>query len=50
MEWSMVPERFKDFISTPKPNGYSSIHTTVIGSSTDGIQMELQIRSLRCTK
>ena len=44
MKWSMVPERFKDYISTPKPNGYSSIHTTVIGP--EGIQMELQIRSL----
>ncbi len=43
MKWPMVPERFKDFISTPKPNGYSSLHTTVIGP--DGIQMELQIRS-----
>ena len=43
MEWPMVPERFKDFISTPKPNGYASIHTTVIGQ--DGVQMELQIRS-----
>ena len=43
MEWPMVPERFKDFISTPKPNGYASIHSTVIGP--DGIQMELQIRS-----
>ena len=43
MKWSMVPERFKDFISTPKPNGYSSIHTTVIGP--EGIQMELQIRT-----
>ena len=43
MKWSMVPERFKDYISTPKPNGYSSIHTTVIGP--EGVQMELQIRS-----
>ncbi len=43
IKWSMVPERFKDFISIPKPNGYSSIHTTVIGKS--GIKMELQIRS-----
>ncbi len=48
MKWSMVPERFKDFISTPKPNGYSSIHTTVIGP--DGIQMELQIRSIEMHK
>ena len=48
MKWSMVPERFKDYISTPKPNGYSSIHTTVIGP--EGIQMELQIRSLEMHK
>ena len=41
--WPMIPDRFKDFISTPKPNGYQSIHTTVIGN--DGIKMELQIKS-----
>ena len=48
MTWSMVPERFKDFISTPKPNGYASIHTTIIGP--EGIQMELQIRSMEMHK
>ncbi len=42
-KWPMIPDRFKDFISTPKPNGYQSIHTTVIGK--DGIKMELQIRT-----
>ena len=42
-KWRMIPDRFKDFISTPKPNGYQSIHTTVI--SGNGMQMELQIRS-----
>ena len=41
--WPMIPDRFKDFISTPKPNGYQSIHTTVIGK--DGIKMELQIKT-----
>ncbi len=41
--WQMVPERFKDFISTPKPNGYRSIHTTVIGPEKQ--RVEVQIRT-----
>jgi GTP pyrophosphokinase/guanosine-3',5'-bis(diphosphate) 3'-pyrophosphohydrolase len=41
--WRCVPERFRDFISTPKPNNYRSLHTTIIGPKS--VRIEIQIRT-----
>ncbi len=42
-KWKMVPGRFKDYISTPKRNGYKSLHTTIMYADT--MRVEVQIRS-----
>ena len=43
-KWKMVPGRFKDYISTPKRNGYKSLHTTIMHQQN--MRIEIQIRSL----
>jgi len=41
--WPPIPGRFKDFLATPRPNGYQSLHTSVMTSK--GIAVEVQIRT-----
>lgn len=43
-KWKMVPGRFKDYISTPKRNGYKSLHTTIMHQQN--MRIEIQIRSM----
>src|ERR1051326_7837599 len=44
--WQMVPERFKDFISLPKSNGYRSIHTTVMGPENQRVEVQIRTQDM----
>ncbi|MGM0585408.1 MAG: RelA/SpoT family protein [Pseudomonadota bacterium] len=44
--WTAVPGRFKDYISTPKRNGYRSIHTTVQGRDAKRVEVQIRTRQM----
>ena len=44
--WPMIPERFKDFISLPKTNGYRSIHTTVMGPENQRVEVQIRTQEM----
>ncbi len=44
--WSMVPGRFKDYVSTPKQNDYRSIHSTVVGPSRQRVELQFRTRQM----
>jgi GTP pyrophosphokinase len=46
LAWPAVPARFKDFISTPKPNGYKSLHTTLIGPEKQRVEVQIRTQEM----
>src|SRR5215470_877145 len=45
--YSMVPGRFKDYISTPKPNDYRSLHTGIIGPERQRVEVQIRTREMQ---
>ncbi len=44
--WQFIPGRFKDYISTPKTNGYRSLHTTLIYEKSQRVEVQLRTREM----
>ena len=44
--WAIVPDRFRDFISVPKPNGYRSLHTTVIAAGNRRVEIQMRTEDM----
>ena len=45
--WQMIPGRFKDYISTPKMNGYRSLHTSLIYSNAMRVEVQIKTREMQ---
>ena len=45
-KWNCIPGKFKDYISSPKINGYKSIHTSVIGSNKKPIEIQVRTKEM----
>ncbi|MEH6489624.1 bifunctional (p)ppGpp synthetase/guanosine-3',5'-bis(diphosphate) 3'-pyrophosphohydrolase [Hyphomonas oceanitis] len=44
--WACIPDRFRDYISVPKPNGYASLHTTVRAAGNRRVELQIRTRAM----